>query len=114
MEFVLLIQGDESAYAALDEETGKRMHAEHYAFMDAMKAAGVSSPYSSELDSSATAKLVRPDRDGRLVTDGPFAESKEQLGGFYVIDVPTIDEPVEWAKRIPLLPTDAVEVRAAR
>jgi hypothetical protein len=114
MEFVLLIQSDESAYAALDEQTGKRMYAEHYAFMDAMKAAGVSSPYSAELDSPTTAKLVRPDGADRLVTDGPFAEAKEQLGGFYVVDVPTIDEAVEWAKRIPLLPTDTVEVRPAR
>ena len=65
MEFVLLIQIDESAYAALDEETGKALYAEHFAFMDEMKAAGVSSPYSAELAVGATARLVRPDGDGR-------------------------------------------------
>lgn len=110
-EFVLLIVGDEAAYAALDEETGKRMYAQHVGFMDAMKTAGVSSPYSMELAQRSPVKVVRPDGEGTVVTDGPYAETKEQLGGFYVLDVPTIDEAVEWAKRIPLLPTDVVEVR---
>jgi hypothetical protein len=112
MEYVLLIQGDMAAYAALDEETSKRVYAEHFAFMDEVKAAGVAIPYSADLDS--TARVVRPAGDDRLVTDGPFAEAKEQLGGFYVLDVPTIDEAVEWAKKIPMLPTDAVEVRPAK
>jgi hypothetical protein len=114
MEYVLLIQGDEAAYAALDEETGKRLYAEHFAFMDEVRAAGVAIPYSAELDGSGTGRVVRPAGDDRLVTDGPFAEAKEQLGGFYVVDVPTIDEAVEWAKKIPMLPTDAVEVRPAK
>ena len=48
------------------------------------------------------------------MTDGPYAETKEQLGGFYVVDVPTIDEAVRWAKRIPVLPSDTVEVRPAK
>ena len=111
MEYVLLIQSDEAAYRALDEETGKRMYAEHLAFMDEVKAAGVAMPYSAELDEARTARVVRP---GGPVTDGPFAEAKEQLGGFYVLDVPTIDEAVEWARKIPVLPTDAVEVRPAK
>ena len=111
MEFVLLIHADEAAYRALDEEAGKRMYAEHFAFMDEAKAAGVAIPYSAELDEARTARVVRP---GGLVTDGPFAEAKEQLGGFYVVDVPTIDEAVAWAGKIPMLPTDAVEVRAAK
>jgi hypothetical protein len=110
-EFVLLIHADEAAYAALDEETGKRMYAEHFAFMDEVKAAGVAIPYSVELDEGRTARVVRPDG---LVTDGPFAETKEQLGGFYVIDVPTIEEAVGWARKIPMLPTDAVEVRPGK
>ncbi|MFL6128514.1 MAG: hypothetical protein ACJ73E_05565 [Mycobacteriales bacterium] len=49
MEYVLLIHGDEAAYAALDEETGKRMYAEHLAFMGEVRAAGVALPYSAEL-----------------------------------------------------------------
>jgi hypothetical protein len=115
MEYVLLIQGDEAAYAALDEETGKRMYAQHLAFMDEVRAAGVAIPYSVELEPLATGvRVVRPAGGDRLVTDGPFAEAKEQLGGFYVLDVPTIEEAVAWAKKIPMLPTDAVEVRPGR
>ena len=111
MEYVLLIHTDETAYAALDEETGKRLYAEHFAFMDEAKAAGVAFPYSAELHEAHTGKVVRP---GGLVTDGPYAEAKEQLGGFYVLDVPTIDDAVAWAKKIPMLPTDAIEVRPGK
>jgi len=114
VEYVLLIHNDEAAYAALDEETGKRMYAEHYAFMDEAKAAGVAIPYSAELDHCRTARVVRSAGDDRLVSDGPFAEAKEQLGGFYVVDVATIDEAVGWAKKIPMLPTDAIEVRPGK
>jgi hypothetical protein len=112
-EFVLLIVGDEEAYAALDEETGKRMYAQHTEFMDALKAAGVSSPYSAEM-APTPVQVVRPREGGTVVTDGPYAETKEQLGGFYVVDVPTIDDAVGWARRIPLLSSDVVEVRAVR
>ena len=111
MEYVLLIHADETAYAALDEETGKAMYAEHFAFMDEVKAAGVTITYSPELEPPDRARTVHP---GGLVTDGPFAEAKEQLGGFYVLDVPTIDDAVAWAKKIPMLPTDAIEVRPGR
>lgn len=111
MEYVLLIQIDEAAYAALDKETGDKLYAEHFAFMDEAKAAGVAIAYSAELDVAGTARVVRP---GGLVTDGPFAEAKEQLGGLYVLDVPGIDEAVAWAAKIPMLPTDAVEVRPAK
>ena len=46
-----------------------------------------------------------------LVTDGPFAETKEQLGGFYIIDVPSKDAALEWAAKIPSAPYGPVEVR---
>jgi hypothetical protein len=114
MEFVLLIQGDEDAYAALSDAEGEKMYAGHGAFMAAVKEAGVAITYSTELDHAKGGKVVRPGVGGHLVTDGPYAETKEQLGGFYVLDLPDIDAAVEWAKRIPMLPTDAVEVRPAR
>jgi hypothetical protein len=46
-----------------------------------------------------------------MVTDGPFAETKEQLGGFYIIDVPSKDDAIEWAAKIPSAPYGSVEVR---
>ncbi len=51
-------------------------------------------------------------RDGRTTTtDGPFAETKEVLGGFYIVDVPDLDSAIEWAARCPLAPYGSVEVR---
>lgn len=51
-------------------------------------------------------------RDGkRLVEDGPFIDSKEQLGGFYLIDVPNLDEAIKWAEQCPAAKTGVVEVR---
>jgi hypothetical protein len=111
MEYVLLIVGDDDAYQALDETAAKEMYEGHYAFQGALKDAGVAITYSTELRPPSTARTL--DADG-TVTDGPFAETKEQLGGFYVIDVPTIEEAVEWARRIPLLPTDKIEVRTGK
>ena len=59
----------------------------------------------------ATATTVSV-RDGKTTTtDGPFAETKEQLGGFYIIEVDTLDEAIAWAKKIPITGDGAVEVR---
>jgi hypothetical protein len=111
MEFVLTIVGDDDAYRALDTDTGKAMYAGHIAFMDEVRAAGVPMPYSAELAPPSTARTLAADG---TVTDGPFAETKEQLGGFYVVEVDTIDEALAWARRIPLLPADRIEVRPAK
>lgn len=111
MEFVLTIVGDDDAYRALDEDTGKAMYAGHIAFMDEARAAGVAIPYSAELHPPSTARTLGADG---TVTDGPFAETKEQLGGFYVLEVGTIEEALAWARRIPLLPGDRIEVRPAK
>ena len=63
------------------------------------------------LQDSETATTVRISDDGeRLVTDGPFAETKEQVGGFYVIECADMDEAIEWAKKVPLS-AGGVEVR---
>jgi hypothetical protein len=110
-EYLLLIVGDDDAYGRLSEEEGKAMYAGHEAFMDELKAAGVSILSSMELEPPGTARTILGDG---TVTDGPFAEAKEQVGGFYLIDVPSIEEAVEWGKKIPLLPTDKLEVRKGK
>jgi hypothetical protein len=64
------------------------------------------------LQPTATATTVRVRNGERLLTDGPFAETKEQLGGFYIVDCKDLDEAISWAERIPSLPHyGAVEVR---
>jgi len=66
-----------------------------------------------QLFETDTATTVRY-RGGRLLTDGPFAETKEHLVGFYLIDVDDLDAALEWAARMPVITYGSVEVRAAR
>jgi len=110
-EYLLLIVGDDDAYGRLTEEENKAMYAEHFAFMNQLKDAGVAIVSSAELEPPRTARTILGDG---TVTDGPFAEGKEQVGGFYTIEVPSIEEAVAWAKKIPLLPSDKLEVRKAK
>ncbi len=110
MQFVLMINEDNSVYggpdgSALIEAT----LAGHMKLAEDLVAAGV--PFSGErLKSADTATTVRSDHGTVTIHDGPFAETHEELGGFYVIDVASLDEALEWAKRIPV-PKGAVEVR---
>ena len=110
-EYLLLIVGDDDAYGQLSEEEGKAIYAGHDAFMDGLRNAGVAIVSSAELEHPRTARTILSDG---TVTDGPFAEAKEQVGGYYLIDVPSIEEAVEWGKKIPLLPGDKLEVRKAK
>ena len=66
------------------------------------------------LESISTATTVRVKGGERLVTDGPFAETKEQLGGFYLLDCKDIDEAVAYAAKIPGAQSGCVEVRPVR
>jgi hypothetical protein len=84
--------------------------AEWAAYTEALVAAGamVAGEALHDVDTASTVRV----RDGqRLVTDGPFIESKEVVGGFYVIDVPDLDEALDWAARIPNAHFGTVEVR---
>ena len=110
-QYLLLIVGDDDAYGRLTEEETKAVYAGHYAFMDELQKAGVAIVSSAELEHPRTARTVLADG---TVTDGPFAEAKEQVGGYYMIEVPSIEEAVAWGKKIPLLPTDKLEVRKAK
>jgi hypothetical protein len=111
MKYALLIHVDEAAYAAAGEEAVKQMYAEYGRFSQALAEAGKLGP-AEELQASSTARLVRI-RDGQtLVTDGPFAELREQLGGLYIIEADSIEEAVGWAARVPSAATGTVEVRA--
>ncbi len=63
------------------------------------------------LELPKTAKTLRIEEDGSTITDGPFAETKEQLGGFCLIDCADLDEAIGWAKKVPLRPGSSIEVR---
>jgi hypothetical protein len=108
MEFLLLIHGAEDAWASATEEERRQTYAEYEAFGAALAQAGVKVTGGAELASSGSAASVRGTGADAVVTDGPFTEAREQLAGFYAIDVATRAEAVEWARR---LPAQAVEVR---
>jgi hypothetical protein len=105
MQYVLLIYDTEGA----GEREG--LMQEYFAYSDELEASGklVSS---APLQPSTTARSVRV-RDGETnLTDGPYAETKEQLGGYHVIDADTPEEAAEWAAKIPSARFGTIEVRA--
>jgi hypothetical protein len=112
MQYMLLIYGDESQYAGMENnpEAMKQMYAAYTQYGSDMKAAGVLRG-GAELKPVATATTVRLKNGKTVTTDGPFAETKEQLGGYYTIDVPNLDEAVKWAARCPGAQGGSIEVR---
>ena len=106
MQYLALIYGDESRWAELSPEQREQQMGEYRALSQADVTTG-----GNELDSTATATTVRVRGDETLVTDGPFAELKEALGGYYVLECDSIDEACTWAAKIPAARYGAVEVR---
>ena len=109
MRYLLLINSDKNAPPPTPAE-GQTLVQAHGRFADALRAAG----------KYVMGERLRPDSDGarvRLkagqpqVTDGPFTETKEALGGYYLIECDTKDEAIEWAKKLPLREGGYVEVR---
>jgi hypothetical protein len=111
MQYIILIYGDEHQFAQMrDPEAQKRVYAEYGTYMAAMVEAGVMRG-GSELKPSTMATTVRVRGGKTATTDGPFAETKEQLGGYFVIDVPDLDAAVAWAARCPSASFGSIEVR---
>ena len=111
MQYMLLIHTDEAAMKSAMETGGApKMMGAYMAYTQAMKEAGVLKA-GDALQPSASATVVRV-RDGKTaVLDGPYAEAKEQLGGYYLIDTPNLDGALEWAARCPGAALGAIEVR---
>jgi hypothetical protein len=109
-KFMLLIYGEEKALAELDEAQMKEHIDEYWAYDDALEAIGALVD-GAPLVPAATATIVSP---GGAVTDGPFAETSEVLGGYYLIDVADQAAAVEWAHKVPgvVRGFNRVEVRA--
>jgi hypothetical protein len=109
-QYMLLIYDEEAQRASATEEDMARVMQEYYAYTDSLTQRGALKE-GAPLDPISTAKTVRV-RDGQaLVVDGPFAETKEQLGGFYMVECDTVDQAVEAAKMCPGAKYGSVEVR---
>ncbi len=110
MQYMLLIFDDERVWGDLSEEERGRLYAEYGTFTNEIREAGALVS-ADQLQPSSTATLVQV-RDGEtLTTDGPFAETKEQLGGYYLIEAESLDEAIEWAAKIPSAKGGTIEVR---
>ncbi len=110
MKYLCLIYDEEAKLGAMSKSESDAFMGEYFAFTDEVRASG-HLVAGEELHPVHTATTVRV-RNGRLAaTDGPFAETKEQLGGFYLIEARDLNEAIQVAARIPSARTGSVEVR---
>ena len=110
MRYILLIYANEAEWEARSPAEQEAVLREHGVLDDDLRKAGKLGSCDA-LQATRTATTVRVRQGKTLVTDGPFAETKEQLGGFYVIDARDLDDAIAIASRIPPARWGAVEVR---
>ena len=110
MKYAFTIYVDESQRASASEEQQQAMAQAYGAVTQEMNEKGVFVA-GDGLYPTQTATTVRVREGDRDVTDGPFAETKEALGGFYVLEVKDLDEAIEWAAKIPGSQIGSVEIR---
>jgi len=111
MQYMVLIYGNEKSWTPpANEAEGAAMMQPWFDYTAALKSAGV---YISgeALQMTPTATTVRMRNGEPVFTDGPFAETKEQLGGFYVLDCPNLEEAMKWAARCPGVQNGSIELR---
>ena len=110
MEYLLLIHDDEATWGAMSDDERGRLYQEYGAFSQELREKGAYAG-GNQLQPTSSATTVRVRDDEQLVTDGPFAETKEQLGGYYLIDAKDADEALAIAARIPSARYGSIEVR---
>jgi hypothetical protein len=114
MKYALLVYDDQSAWPELDEEEAARLRAESMPrWLALFEEMGKADPAveGRELEAAADAKVVRVVDGERVVTDGPFAETKEQIGGLFVTPLPNLDEAIRIAALVPSAETGSLEIR---
>jgi hypothetical protein len=110
MQYALLIHLDDAPFVAATSEQRDQMTAPYMAYNEALIKAGAM--VSGERLKPATMATVVKVRDDKTeVLDGPFADTKEQLAGFYIIEAPDMDAAIKWAARCPGASHGTVEVR---
>lgn len=110
MRYMLLIYINEGDYQAASKEAAAQMTAAYFAYTDAMKEAGVWLD-GGRLRPTSTATRVRFQEGQKKVLDGPYADTKEQLGGYYMIEAADMDAALSWAARCPGAQRGTIEVR---
>ncbi len=112
MKYMLMFYETEATFADRESANAGAYWAGWTAYIQALNAAGIVAS-GQGLQAPATATTVRVQGGTRRLQDGPFADTKEQLGGFFIIDVPNLDDALAWAARAPCAETAGVEVRPA-
>jgi hypothetical protein len=110
VQYICLIYDDEKVWQGLSDEERGNVMAEYGAFTESIQKSG-NMVAGDALQPTATATTVRVRNGETLLTDGPFAETKEQLGGYYLIDAKDADEALKIAERIPSARYGSIEVR---
>ena len=112
MKYMLLIYSDRDAYAALSSETQAQINQDYFTYTQQIIDSG-EFVAGDPLQGIDTATTVRSRNGQRTLTDGPFAETKEVLGGFYIVDVKDLDRALELAAQLPGIrhELDSIEVR---
>jgi len=110
MKYILMDYVNEAGWPAIPRPEQERWLGAYNAYLEAMAKAGVLRS-TQGLQPTAAATTVRVVQDKTQVLDGPYADSKEQLGGFHIIDVPDLDAAIAWAARSPTALHGIVEVR---
>jgi hypothetical protein len=110
MRYLLLIHDDETGYPKMSPQETEQLMAAYGAFTEQLKKAGAYVT-AHRLRPTTSATTIRVRNGETLTTDGPFAETKEQLGGFYLIQVNDLDEAIAWAAKVPSAKHGSIEVR---
>ena len=110
MQYLLLINDDEAHWSDMPEDERNAIYGEYTRYTEELQSRGILVG-ANQLQPSSTATVVHVENGNTLTTDGPFAETKEVLGGYYLIDVDTLDEALEWAPKLPGSWYGTVEVR---
>jgi len=110
MQYMLLIHSEEGAFERLPNDVVVNAMAEYGAYTEALRKASVL-VNSNRLRPSSMSSTVRYENDKVRVKDGPFAETKEQIGGYYLIDVADLDAALKWASKCPGARHGSVEIR---
>lgn len=110
MQYLLLIYGDEKAMNDTSKEAMDAMMGEYNAYTKDIQKSGVMRA-GDALHPTSSATTVRVQNGKTVTTHGPFAETKEQLGGYYLVDCKNLDEAIEWAAKCPGARGGSIEVR---
>ena len=110
MQYLLMLHAAEAGWGNLSKTEQEQGVAAYKAYTEALKKAGALAG-SNRLQPVSSATTVRVENGKTVVLDGPYADSKEQLGGYYLIDVPDLDAALAWAARCPGAGHGIIEVR---